>query len=99
MDYNISCLKHGMPLKMQDLGCNRCHQEALAEIRTRLNVAETFADAAAKQAHRETKREYFEKVRSQAFWDAVVTDDGPEGRAYALQALECIQTALRRKDG
>lgn len=40
MDYNISCLRHGMPLKMQDLGCNHCHQEALAELRVRLSAAE-----------------------------------------------------------
>jgi predicted nuclease of predicted toxin-antitoxin system len=85
MDYNISCLRHGMPLKMQQLGCVQCHHEHLTEI--------------CEKVRKETKREYFNKVKSQDFWDAVVTEDGPEGRAYALQTLECIQNALRRKDG
>ena len=65
---------------------------------------ERFRDSAAYDAGcKAAKREYFEKVKSQEFWDAVVTEDGPEGRAYALQALQCIQNALqhaqRRKDG
>lgn len=97
MDYSISCLKHGSPLKMQDLGCVHCHQVALAELRTRLGVAEEAVETAAKTTRRDVKREYFNKVKSQEFWDAVVTEDGPEGRDYALQVLECIQAALRRK--
>lgn len=97
MDYNISCFKHGLPLQVQQLGCAQCHQEALAELRTRLSVADMAVETASKTARRDVKREYFNKVKSQDFWDAVVTEDGPEGRDYALQVLECIQAALRRK--
>lgn len=49
------------------------------------------------QVRRAVKREYFEKIKTMKFWTEVVNDDGPEGKDYALQVLDCIQSALRRK--
>lgn len=59
------------------------------------NTPERYKSRAYNAGYAAAKRVYFDKVKSQKFWDEVVHDNGPEGVEYARQTLVCLQSALK----